>query len=170
MNKRNLIVRSLTRLIVISSFYLCLVLASRAETPKMAAHFIDVGQGHATLLEFPCGAVLIDTGAEEGYVSKLTDYLSYFFQRRSDLRSTLDLVIITHTHPDHTAGLLSVAQKFNIKRYIDNGQLRGPGSGNPNWMRTYAQSHTGVIVREVRGPSVPPPPQARGDTPVRTRV
>ena len=31
----------------------------------MRAHFIDVGQGDATLLEFPCAAVLIDTGGEQ---------------------------------------------------------------------------------------------------------
>lgn len=38
-----------------------------ASTPKMVAHFIDVGQADATLLEFPCGAVLIDAGAEDAH-------------------------------------------------------------------------------------------------------
>ena len=33
-----------------------------AAEPVMIAHFIDVGQADATLLEFPCGAVLIDAG------------------------------------------------------------------------------------------------------------
>ena len=31
--------------------------------PVMKAHFIDVGQANATLLEFKCGVVLIDAGA-----------------------------------------------------------------------------------------------------------
>ena len=35
-----------------------------AEAPWMQIHVIDVGQGAATLLEFTCGAVLIDTGGE----------------------------------------------------------------------------------------------------------
>lgn len=31
----------------------------------MKAHFIDMGPANATLLEFPCGAVLIDAGAQD---------------------------------------------------------------------------------------------------------
>ena len=30
--------------------------------PLMKAHFTDMGQANATLLEFPCGVVLIDAG------------------------------------------------------------------------------------------------------------
>ncbi len=40
-----------------------------AESPEnlsfMRAHFIDVGQGDATLLDFPCAAVLVDAGAPD---------------------------------------------------------------------------------------------------------
>jgi len=32
----------------------------------MMAHFIDVGQANATLLEFPCGVVLVDAGRVAG--------------------------------------------------------------------------------------------------------
>ena len=53
----------------------------------MRMHFIDIGQGDATLLEFPCGAVLIDTGGEqnESFASDqaLRDYLDAFFARRA---------------------------------------------------------------------------------------
>src|SRR5258708_731955 len=34
-------------------------------SPKMRAHFINVGQAASALLEFPCGAVLIDAGAQD---------------------------------------------------------------------------------------------------------
>ena len=37
--------------------------AAAQEARKMIAHFINVGQADATLLEFPCGAILIDAGA-----------------------------------------------------------------------------------------------------------
>jgi len=32
---------------------------------EMYAHFINVGQADATLLEFPCGAVLVDAGSQD---------------------------------------------------------------------------------------------------------
>lgn len=38
--------------------------APAAASSKMVAHFINVGQGDAALLEFACGAVLIDVGAQ----------------------------------------------------------------------------------------------------------
>ena len=36
-----------------------------AQGPVMKAHFIDVGQANATLLELKCGVVLIDAGAQD---------------------------------------------------------------------------------------------------------
>jgi len=114
-----------------SAIFLILFLASaryalsfaNQEIPEMTAHCIDVGQGDATLLEFPCGAVLIDTGAQDnGYVIKLIDYLKAFFTRRSDLSKELESVFITHDHPDHIKGLEEVVKEFRVKRLIYNGK------------------------------------------------
>jgi beta-lactamase superfamily II metal-dependent hydrolase len=41
------------------------VLTTHASAATMTAHVIDVGQGAATLLEFACGAVLVDLGGEQ---------------------------------------------------------------------------------------------------------
>jgi beta-lactamase superfamily II metal-dependent hydrolase len=72
----------------------------------MVAHYIDVGQGAAVLLEFSCGAALIDTGGEEDeYVdgnARLMAYQKAFFARRGDLKKTLDVVFLTHAHAAHT--------------------------------------------------------------------
>src|ERR1700749_3857303 len=58
--------------------------------PTMSAHFIDVGQALAVLLEFPCGAILVDTGAQDDeHVESLVKYLNDFYSRRSDLDKTL---------------------------------------------------------------------------------
>jgi competence protein ComEC len=105
---------------------------SAAAEPLMYAHSINVGQGAATFLEFPCGCMLIDTGAQdEAHVDHLVEYLQGVFERRPDLQSTIDVLIITHPHKDHTWGLESVARTFNIRTYVDNGVFAtGSGKGN----------------------------------------
>jgi competence protein ComEC len=54
----------------------------------MRVHFIDVGQGAATLFEFADGAVLVDTGGEENASvhsdAMLDPYLDVFFERRPE--------------------------------------------------------------------------------------
>lgn len=116
--------------------------------PEMTAHFINVGQGDSTLVEFPCGAILIDAGAQDDrHVDALIDYLSKFFERRSDLDRTLDLIIITHNHLDHNLALRAVVENFKVKRYIDNGITSGSGHWNAQWIR--GGSHPNVQLREI---------------------
>ncbi|MFT3712502.1 MAG: MBL fold metallo-hydrolase [Archangium sp.] len=103
---------------------------SNAPPPKrMWMHVIDVGQGSATLFEFPCAAILIDTGGESSsnFESNkaLMAYLEAFFARRADLNRTLATVYITHPHIDHTRGLPLVLEKFNVQHLVTNGQPRG---------------------------------------------
>src|SRR5688500_9249837 len=97
--------------------------------PSMTAHFMDVGQGHATLLEFPCGAMLVDAGAADtAFTRRLVDYLHRFFARRTDLNRTLNAVLITHNHIDHTRALRTIVDSFTVERYIDNGFTTGSGA------------------------------------------
>jgi competence protein ComEC len=111
----------------------------QAAAQKMTAHFIDIGQGDATLLEFPCGVILIDAGAQGSeQEQKLVAYLSDFFDHRPDLHRTIDLVIITHPHLDHNLALDNVADSFTIKKYIDNGQKTGSGKKNQTMLQRTA--------------------------------
>src|SRR5688572_22272117 len=63
-----------------------------ASAPKMRVHLIDIGQGAATLVEFSCGAILIDTGGEYSRrydsTQALVSYLRTFFESRPDLDET----------------------------------------------------------------------------------
>jgi competence protein ComEC len=91
----------------------------------MTVHLLDVGQGAATLLEFPCGAVLIDTGGESNesfnVEAELRRQIDAFFARRSDLNRTLDLLIITHPHIDHLRGLPTLLESVTVQNIVDNG-------------------------------------------------
>lgn len=111
-------------------------------TDVMKAHFINVGQADAALVEFPCGAILIDAGAENAATQQnLITYIKNFFARRPDLHNTLDLVIISHDHIDHNLALKAVSENFHIKNYIDNGHTKGSGQINQGFM----QAHTTTL-------------------------
>src|SRR5438093_8928934 len=96
------------------------------DEPVMRAHFIDVGQGASTLLEFPCGTILIDTGGQDpDHSERLKDFLRDFFARRSDLSNTLSVLIVSHPHIDHTRGIKGVFEACRVLKYVDNGMVAG---------------------------------------------
>lgn len=88
----------------------------------LRAHFIDVDQGAATLLEFPCAAILIDAGGRGAAANRhLIEYLESVFARRPDLERRIAALFITHAHFDHDANLRKVAERFRIGAFITNG-------------------------------------------------
>lgn len=98
---------------------------SGESTEAMRIHAIDIGQGAAMLLEFPCGAALVDTGGENSSYDSLPAlqaYLDKFFARRKDLNRTLDLLLLTHPHIDHMRGVPLVLENYTVKNIVDNGQ------------------------------------------------
>jgi competence protein ComEC len=122
---------------------------ARGQEPVMVAHYIDVGQGLSVLLEFPCGAVLVDTGGQDiEHVDYLSDYLRGFFARRADLKNTLNTLFITHPHIDHTRGIRAVTEVCRVRNYVDDGMVEGSGAPQVKWMRKNADS-LGIKLREV---------------------
>lgn len=115
------------------------VALTSAEPDRIVVHYINVDQGGSALLEFPCGAILIDTGGRgRAAGDHLLDYLERFFDRRWDLHRRLDAIFITHPHLDHNAYLKRIvgepgAATFQIGAFIHNGRLNGQIS---NWMKT----------------------------------
>ncbi|MBI3715458.1 MAG: hypothetical protein HY255_05645, partial [Betaproteobacteria bacterium] len=90
-----------SRRYVAGIFFLCAWLALPAVSfaQKMQLHFINVGQGAATLVEFPCAAVLIDTGGETNDQFKSTDELTKYL-RNPFTRSREVTQILTSAAPD----------------------------------------------------------------------
>lgn len=76
---------------------------------ELVAHFIDVGQGDANLIELPNGeTMLIDAGIQ----SSGDDIVEYIEKLGYD---TIDYVIATHPHADHIGGMAEVIDAFNIE-------------------------------------------------------
>lgn len=102
-----------------------------ARAQLMRVHFIDVGQGAATLIEFSCAAMLVDTGGETNpqFDSKavLIEYLDDFFATRPDLHRTLHTLVLSHPHIDHTRGAAKILSAYRVLNAITNGMETGSG-------------------------------------------
>ncbi len=77
---------------------------------QLKAHFIDVGQGDAILIQTSEQNVLID-GGDRG-----TTVVNYLQNQGIE---SLDLVIGTHPHADHIGGLINVMESIPVKEVID---------------------------------------------------
>lgn len=75
-------------------------------TDGLAVHFIDAGQGDATLLVAPDATVLVDTGRHTA-----TDVVDYL--RRRQIHA-IDVVAITHPHADHIGQFPMVLDRFAV--------------------------------------------------------
>jgi beta-lactamase superfamily II metal-dependent hydrolase len=78
---------------------------------EILVHFIDVGQGNATLIQSDDHAVLID-GGESRYGQQVVTYL------RNAGVTRLDYVVATHPHSDHIGGLTHVLNQLDVGRVV----------------------------------------------------
>ena len=85
------------------------------EGNEMAVHFIDVGQGDATLFQTTNGSVLVDC-SESQYGDDIVAYL------RAQGVTVLEYFIITHPDEDHMGAAAYILQNIEVKTFVMNGQ------------------------------------------------
>jgi len=113
----------------------------------MAAHFINVGQGSSALFEFSCGLVLVDTGGQSqattDWRKAFVDYLNGVFARRPDLDRRIDVLYITHPHPDHTLGIQALLDDPTIKiaHVITDAERSGQSLKQQTALVNWANQH-----------------------------
>ena len=82
---------------------------------KLNVTFIDVGQGDSSVIELPDGKTLvIDTGKTGRETVAFLEYRG---------KTTIDYLMLSHVHPDHTGGLDVLVRGFHVKEIWDNGKL-----------------------------------------------
>jgi competence protein ComEC len=113
----------------------------------LVASVLDVGQGDSSLIDFPDGSLwLVDGG---GFVGSPVDpgrsvILPELAARR---RTRIDVMVLSHPHPDHFSGLESVIRAVEVGEFWDTGQGLAQGAG-PTYARIRALLHEkGVLVR-----------------------
>ena len=85
---------------------------------ELTATYLDVGQGDASVLELPDGRLMVvDTGPTG---REAASFLKYKGKR------CIDILAISHAHPDHTGGLGHLAEQFHVKEIWDSGRLLLP--------------------------------------------
>lgn len=88
--------------------------ANAANPDQMEVHFMDVGQGDATLVTCGGHAMLIDAGDD----TKGTAIQNYLQKQKI---TKLDYLILTHPDADHIGGAPVIITKFNIgKVFVSN--------------------------------------------------
>ncbi|MBI2623678.1 MAG: MBL fold metallo-hydrolase [Candidatus Liptonbacteria bacterium] len=111
-------------LIVLNAFvWHTLVTGLPAETSSL--HFLDVGQGDATLIRLPGDvSVLTDAGPDRSAVAAISAVLPA-------ARHYIDVGIITHPQRDHYGGFADLLRHYRFGAIISNG--RNAESGSEAW-------------------------------------
>jgi len=118
--------RPRTLIAILASVGLAVVLiAANGARPDGRLHVVvlDIGQGDAILLQGPNGGrALVDGGPDPDRLISLLDQRIPAWDRR------LDMVVLTHPHEDHVAGLAAVLARYDVGDVFEPGMVgTGPG-------------------------------------------
>ncbi len=90
--------------------------------PHLQIHALDVGQGDAILITTPeQNHILIDGGPDNKVLSELPKVMPYLF-------SKIDLLVLTHPHLDHVAGLVEILNRYDVGAVLLNPVEYGSGA------------------------------------------
>ena len=88
------------------------------EQNELNVTYLDVGQGDSSVIELPDGKTMVmDTGKTGRETASFLKYLG---------KNTVDVLILSHIHIDHTGGLDYIAKRFEVKELWDGGRLIYP--------------------------------------------
>jgi competence protein ComEC len=117
---------ALLSLLVVAALVACA--AATMPDSKLRVSFLDVGEGDAILVQKGSQQVLVDGGPSPQAIGVELGRRMPFWDR------TIELVVLTHPHQDHLAGLVEVLRRYQV------GQVLYPdtGGGTPEydeWLR-----------------------------------
>jgi competence protein ComEC len=111
-----------------------LVALTLVSLPDGRLHLValDVGQGDAILVTAPSGAtMLVDGGPDPDLLlRRLGEHLPWWRRR-------IDVMILTHPHEDHVAGLVAALERYRVGLILDGGR----DYENPTYPRFLRTAH-----------------------------
>jgi competence protein ComEC len=125
---------------------------ARRHDPSVRITFLDVGQGDAAVIEAPGGAVaLVDGGGAFDDAFDTGERIVEPFLRARGI-SRVDVVALSHPHPDHLNGLRRVLERFPVGALWTSGD----DGHNPEY------AHLLALARSRGVPTPVPAPAALG--------
>ena len=110
---------------LLGALAVAVLVVAGATRPDGRAHVavLDIGQGDAILVTGPSGGrMLVDGGPDPDRLLVALDARVPPWDRR------IDLVVLTHPHEDHVAGLPLVLERYRVGRVVEPGMPgRSPG-------------------------------------------
>ncbi|MFA7683085.1 MAG: MBL fold metallo-hydrolase [Candidatus Dojkabacteria bacterium] len=98
--------------VLLSVIWLALgVYSYKLDSYNQRVIFFDVGQGDSILIQRDNFEILIDGGADDSVVYKMSEYMKW-----SD--RVIDVVIITHMHDDHYMGIKHLMERYEIGVFL----------------------------------------------------
>lgn len=92
-------------------------LSTEIDENGLKAHFIDVGQGSAALIQFPTGeTMLVDCGhSKSSSLDKYKSYLNDFDFKTENNEEVIDYLVLTHPDADHIGGASYILDSYLVK-------------------------------------------------------
>ncbi len=124
--RRRRAIRFLAASLAMSLVVILLAAANRPDG-QVRVTVLDVGQGDAILVEGGRGGrLLVDGGPDPDRLLVALDARLPPWDRR------IDLLVLTHPHEDHVAGLALLLERYRVGRTFEPGMI-GPGPGYRAW-------------------------------------
>ena len=107
--------------------------------PRLHVYFVDVGQGDAIFIVTPDGRqVLVDGGPDP---QRIVQFLG---RRMPPEDRSIDLVILTHPHTDHAAGLVEVLRRYKVETILHR-TLDFDSPTYEAWLRAVSQEDARTV-------------------------
>jgi competence protein ComEC len=85
---------------------------ARFNDGKLHVVVCDVGQGDGILIRTPNGSdILVDGGPDDSILNCLSNHLPFWDR-------TIELMVLTHPHTDHAAGLVDVLKRYTVLHFV----------------------------------------------------
>ncbi len=94
---------------LLAFFFVVVLRKDRVDGVEMV--FLDVGQGDAILVQQDNFQILIDGGPDDTLLYELAKYLPWYDKR-------IEVVVLTHPHDDHLAGLMLLLKKYEVGKVL----------------------------------------------------